>query len=161
MRQKTLKERLRTNPWFERLSDEHYEKMVSIATIVKWPAGKDIFREGDEDLYLYLILKGRVAIDISYPTRGRVRILTLNEDEIFGWSAVLPVVKIKTAGAHTILDTEAVAFDADALREICEQDHELGFLVYRRLTNVIAGRLSATRMQLLDMYSTGTESEIP
>ena len=159
MRQKQLNERLRTNPWFERLSDEHYEKMVSIATIVKWPAGKVIFREGDEDPYLYLILKGRVAIDISFPTRGRVRILTLNEDEIFGWSAVLPVVKIKTAGAQTILDTEAVAFDADALRELCEQDHELGFLVYRRLTNVIAGRLSATRMQLLDMYSTGTESE--
>jgi len=159
MRQKQLKERLETNPWFERLSDEHFEKMVSIATIVSWPAGKVIFREGDEDPFLYLILKGRVAIDMSFPTRGRVRILTVNADEIFGWSAVLPVVKIKTAGAQTILDTEAVAFNADALREICEQDHELGFLVYRRLTNVIAGRLSATRMQLLDMYSTGTESE--
>lgn len=155
----TIKEKLKSNPWFDRLSEEHLEKLVSIASDVHWPAGEVIFREGDEDHCIYLLLKGRVALDINFPTRGRIRILTVNENDIFGWSAFLPVVKIRTAGALTILDSEAIAFDAAALRALCDQDYELGYYVYQRLTNVIAGRLSATRLQLLDMYAAGSEAD--
>lgn len=145
------------NPWFERLSEKHLELFISISTLSSWTAGKMIFKEGDRDHGLYLLLSGRVALDISVPTRGRVTILTLSRNEIFGWSAVLPVEMIRTASARTILDSEAIVFNATALREACDQDHELGYIVYRRLTNVIAGRLMATRLQLLDMYAHGEE----
>ena len=144
---------LKNNPWFERLREEHLRMLVSISSPVQWPAGTTIFREGDRHPNLYLITEGRVAIDISIPSRGRVTILTLGENEVFGWSAVVPVVSIKTATARTVRDTQAVSFDAQALQELCETDHELGCLVYRRLVNIIAGRLSATRLQLIDMYA--------
>ena len=39
----------------------------------------------------------------------------------------------------------------ESMRDMSER--ELLDQVYRRLTNVIAGRLSATRLQLLDMYA--------
>lgn len=155
----TIIEKLKSNPWFDRLNEDHFNKIVSIASEVRWPAGEVIFQEGDVDHCIYLLLKGRVALDINFPTRGRIRILTVNENEIFGWSAFLPVVRIRTAGAHTILDSEAIAFDAAVLRVLCEQDHELGYHVYERLTDVIAGRLSATRLQLLDIYAAGKEGD--
>lgn len=150
---KMIAETLVANPWFQALKPEHFQKMVDIAAEEQWDGDAMIFREGDPGKYLYLILEGQVALEIHVPGRGRVTMLTLGPDDIFGWSAVLPVVGTRTASARAVRGTRAIAFDSQALREACETDHELGFHVYRRLTNVIAGRLSATRLQLLDMYA--------
>ena len=128
---------LKSNPWFDGLSEGHFKSLLSIAKEVRWPASKVIFREGEIATHLYLIIEGHVALEMNVPSRGKKTILTVGKDDVFGWSSVVPVVGIKTT---------------HALRKLCELDHELGYLVYRRLTNVIAARLSATRLQLLDMY---------
>ena len=141
------------NPWFRALGSLHFQKLVDIASSQQWAGNETIFREGDPANWLYLILEGQVALEIYAPGRGRRTILTLGPDDIFGWSAVLPVVGTRTASARAVHATRAIAFDSRALREACEADHDLGFHVYRRLTNVIAGRLSATRLQLLDVYA--------
>ncbi|MFA9406776.1 MAG: Crp/Fnr family transcriptional regulator [Anaerolineales bacterium] len=143
---------LKANPWFDGLSDGHFKSLLSIAKEVRWLAGKVIFREGEIATHIYLIIEGHVALEMSVPSRGKKTILTVGRDDVFGWSSVVPVVGIKTTSARSIQDTHAIGFDAPALRKECELDHELGYLVYRRLTNVIAARLSETRLQLLDMY---------
>ncbi|MFW6069162.1 MAG: cyclic nucleotide-binding domain-containing protein [Chloroflexota bacterium] len=153
MVKETLATTLRANPWFQALSPDHFQKMVDIATEQHWDGDVMIFREGEQGKYLHLILEGQVALEIYVPNHGRVTMLTLGPDDIFGWSAVLPVVGTRTASARAVHSTRTIAFDSQALREACEADHELGFHVYRRLTHVIAGRLSATRLQLLDMYA--------
>lgn len=151
--QNDVAEILRTNPWFQALKPSHFQKMVDLASIKQWGEGDMIFREGDPGKFLFLILEGHVALEIYVPGQGRKTILTLGPDDVFGWSAVLPVVGTRTASARAVTPTRAVAFASHALREACELDHDLGFHVFRRLTNVIAGRLSATRLQLLDMYA--------
>lgn len=150
-----LAEVLRSNPWFAALEPKHFEKLLAMATEMSWPAGRVIFREGGEDDRLYFVVEGQVALEIHVPARGRVTILTVGPNEIFGWSAAVPVVRKKTAGARAVQPTRAIAFDAAALRAACEADHDLGYHVYRRLTNVIATRLTATRLQLLDLYAVG------
>lgn len=151
---KSLLEGIKNNPWFTPLSKSHLKKLVSITSQVHWPAGKVIFREGEEEgQHLYLVMEGRVALEIYFPARGRVTILTLGDNDLFGWSSVLPAVDIKTATARAILDTHAIAINARALRKMCDQDHELGHIVYRALANIIANRLTATRLQLLDIYA--------
>ncbi|MDQ7859811.1 MAG: hypothetical protein RB149_13505, partial [Armatimonadota bacterium] len=64
-------------------------------------------------------------------------------------------VETKTASARTLQPTRVIVMDAGALHAACEEDHHLGYHVYRTLARVIAGRLKATRMQLLDMYAVG------
>lgn len=153
MAREVLADILSQNPWFQSLEPDHFEKLLSIASLAEWPEGQTIFAEGGQDAKLYLILEGRVAIDKHVPGRGRVTLLTLGPSEIFGWSAVVPVIGTRTATARAVAPTRAVTFDSVALQQACDEDHDLGYLVYRRLTNIIAGRLSATRLQLLDMYS--------
>ena len=143
---------LSQNPWFQGLEPDHFEKLLAIAGLAEWAEGQTIFAEGGQDAKLYLILEGRVAIEKYVPGRGRVTLLTLGPSEIFGWSAVVPVIGTRTATARAAAPTQAVTFDSQALVQVCDEDHDLGYLVYRRLTNIIAGRLSATRLQLLDMY---------
>lgn len=144
---------LRQNPWFQSLNPDHFQKMVEIAREVNWSEGQIIFGEGDPGDRLYLVAEGRVALEIYVPDQGRRTILTVGPDEVFGWSAVTPVVRTRMASARAVSQTKAIAFDSQALSQACEEDHELGYFVYRRLTNIIAGRLSATRLQLIDMYA--------
>lgn len=153
MGKQSLIELLQINPWFAALKPQHFKKLITIVSEMRWQSGQIIFREGDEDYRLCLVLEGQVAIEIHTPTRGRVTILTVEPNEVFGWSSTVPVIQRKTATARAVKPTKAAVFDAIALRAACEEDHDLGYQVYRRLTNVIASRLTATRLQLLDMYA--------
>lgn len=153
MESQELNNLLKQNPWFQALDPAHYLKMVGIASVTSWSEGQIVFGEGDHVDLLYLIVEGRVALEMYIPDRGRRTILTVGPDEVFGWSAVTPTLRTRMASARAVTKTRAIAFDSQALREACEEDHDLGYFVYRRLTNIIAGRLSATRLQLIDMYA--------
>jgi CRP-like cAMP-binding protein len=148
---------LQSNPWFSTLATPHLEILAGLATEQQWLAGQVVFREGDRHQQVYVILEGRMALEIHVPNRGRVTILTVGPDEILGWSAAVPGQRKKTASARAMQDTRALAFDAAALAAACEANHDLGYHIYRWLTNVIAGRLTATRLQLLDMYAVDPE----
>ncbi|MFZ2095241.1 MAG: Crp/Fnr family transcriptional regulator [Anaerolineales bacterium] len=144
---------LQAIPWFQVMDGNHFNKLVSIAKIFTFEPGQVIFREGDKEDYLYVVIEGRIAIDISVPGRGRMRILTADAMEVVGWSSVTPVVRQRTAGARAVLPSRLVAFDAIELRKLCDEDHDLGYFVMRRLANVVASRLMTTRLQLLDIFA--------
>lgn len=130
---------------------QHLEKLASIATEVAFSEGEVIFREGDVGELVYLIREGRVALEIRMPGRGRVSLLTVGPGELLGWSSMFPG-RHKTAGARAVRPTRAIAISAAQLWEICEADHDLGYPIMWRVAEVIAGRLAATRLQLLDMF---------
>ncbi len=155
--QQELVRALQVIPWFQVMTPEHFNKMTSIAKIFKFEAGQVIFHEGDKEDYLYVVLEGRVAIEITVPGRGRVRILTADAMDEVGWSSVTPVVRQRTAGARAVLPSRLVAFEAAELRRLCDEDHDFGYYVMRRLANVVAGRLLTTRLQLLDMFANPVE----
>ena len=52
-----------------------------------------------------------------------------------------------------MLHTRAIALDGDCLRRKCEENHDLGYEVHKRIADVMAGLLESTRLQLLDLYS--------
>jgi CRP/FNR family cyclic AMP-dependent transcriptional regulator len=43
-------------------------------------------------------------------------------------------------------------FDGKCLRKKCEDDHDLGYEIFKRFLAVITERLESTRLQLLDLY---------
>jgi CRP-like cAMP-binding protein len=128
-----------------------HERLAGISTPVSWAADAIIFREGDRDSVLYVVEAGQVAIEISVPGRGRVTILTVGPGEVFGWSSLF-YQRPKTASARTLEATAAFAIDAVRLREFCEADCQMGYILTQRILDVVSERLKATRMQLLDIY---------
>ncbi len=155
--QQELISALQAISWFNVMPENHFNKMASISKIFKFEPGQTIFHEGDKEDYLYIVLEGRVAIEIAVPGRGRMRILTADPMDVLGWSSVTPVVRQRTAGARAVLPSRLVAIDANDLRRACDEDHSLGYYVMRRLANVVAGRLLTTRLQLLDMFANPSE----
>ncbi len=129
----------------------HLDQIAAITTSTNWDAGTTVFREGDQDSFLYVVEEGRVAIEIAVPGRGRVVILTVGPGEVFGWSSIF-ADRHKTAAARTIEPAKALAIDAGRLRELCDAEPQLGYLLTRRILEVVSERLKATRLQLLDIY---------
>ena len=133
------------------LEPAHLDQLASIARPVEWAADQRIFREGQADDHLYLVVEGHVGIEVSVPQRGNVRVLTIGPGEVLGWSSVY-YQKSKTAGATALEPTRALAFDAARLREWSESDPRFGYWLAKRLLQTVSDRLKATRMQLLDVF---------
>jgi len=150
---KELTAALQSIPWFQELEPKHFESMSSIALLKQVEAGEEIFHEGDKEDYLYIVLEGRIAIDMFVPGRGRQRVYTAEPMDVIGWSSVTPVVRQRTASARAVLPGRVVCLDAPKLRQLCDRDHDLGYVVMRRLANVVASRLLVSRLQLLDMFA--------
>lgn len=144
---------LQSIPWFQEIRPEHFDRLCGIAALREVEAGEELFREGDKEDYLYVVLEGRVAVEIFVPGRGRMRIYTAEPMDVVGWSSVTPVIRQRTASATAVLPGRLIAFDAKKLRTLSDEDHELGYVVMRRMANVVASRLLVTRLQLLDMFA--------
>lgn len=152
IQEQTIKE-LGKIPWFKELEKKHLEIIASICTLRHVRADEVLFHEGDKEDNLYIVINGRIALDIFVPHRGKIRIYTVEPPDLFGWSSVTPVVHQRTAGATAVIDGLVACIDSEKLRQICEEDHDLGYLVMRRLANIVASRLLVTRLQLLDMFA--------
>ncbi|MCB2178868.1 Crp/Fnr family transcriptional regulator [bacterium] len=148
-----LTEILQTIPWFQALSDEHFHKIAGITEVVALSRDEVLFKQGDQQKYLYVVVKGRVGVEIYSPIRGALRVFTAEPMDVVGWSSATPVVRQRTATARAVLDSLLIAIDASKLNQFCEQDHELGFIVMRRMANVAASRVMICRLQLVDLFA--------
>lgn len=154
-----LLEIFHTIPWFQQLPDDHLNLLVGLSHLIEYPRGQDIFKEGEPEDYLYVVVNGRVAIEIFVPGQGRISIYTAEPTEVVGWSSVTPVVLKRTASARAVLDSRLIAIDAQSLRRLCERDCGLGCTIFRHISNVAAQRLLMTRLQLLDIFTHPAEQK--
>jgi CRP-like cAMP-binding protein len=157
-----LAQALRRVPWLSELSEAHFARVLELAHRVEKKTGEALFLEGDREDYLYILLEGRIALEITVPGRGRVRVSTIEPFDLVGWSSVTPVIQRRTAAARAVLPSRLVALEAAGLQQLCQEDHHFGYLFMQQVANVIASRLWATRLQLLDMFANpipGEESQ--
>jgi len=128
------------------------ERVVSLATIRECRSGMVLFQEGEAAESIAVLAAGTVALEMRFPGRGRVRLLTVGRGELLGWTALLGGGPV-TATAVAQTDVRLVSFLGRDLAALCDRDHEVGFHVMRRLAWAVSRRLTATRLQLLDLYS--------
>lgn len=148
---KTLEDLLGEHPFFEGLDPQHIHLIAGCASNVVFEEGEQIFKEGDDANYFYVVRHGRVALDVFVPRRGPVTILSVEDGDVLGWSWMFPPYKWHF-DARAVELTRAAAFDARCLREKYEQDPKLGFEMMKRFAQVMLDRMNVSRLQLLDMY---------
>lgn len=134
------------------LKPRHLDILANMATEEMFEEGDMIFYEGDQGDKLYLVEEGRISVEVNTPGRGRAVILTVGPGQLLGWSSLFPL-KRKTAFGRALTPVRAIALDAKALRQACDADHDLGHAIGWLVAELIADRLKATRMQLLDIFA--------
>jgi CRP-like cAMP-binding protein len=129
--------------------------LAELAALVarrEFSPGDMVFREGANCDDLFLIATGLVALDVQVPCRGPVRILTIGQGELLGWSALLGTGPM-TATATALEPTAAFAIPGARIRSLCERNHEVGYRIMQQTASTLAQRLTATRMQMLDLFA--------
>jgi CRP-like cAMP-binding protein len=142
---------LRHHPFVAEFEPRHIEQLAALAKEVRFERDQILFREGDECSEFYLIVTGLIALEIAAPGHT-FRVQTLFAGDELGWSALL-MGRGKHFQARTLERVDALAFEGSELLAACRQDALFGFMLMQRLLAVVAERLQATRLQLLDMYS--------
>jgi CRP/FNR family transcriptional regulator, cyclic AMP receptor protein len=144
---------LRRIPWFTDLCQSQLECLANLAILQELEAGDVLFHEGDREDYLYVLLEGQIVLEVEVPSRGRVPIYTAEVLDILGWSSMTPIVRQRTAQARAIKPSLLLGLNSKLLQQECEEDHELGYIIMRRLANVVASRLLTTRLGLFDIIA--------
>jgi CRP/FNR family cyclic AMP-dependent transcriptional regulator len=144
---------LRRIPWFVDLTQLQLDCLGSIATLHELDEGAVLFTEGDREDYLYILLEGQVVLEVEVPTRGQVRVYTAEVLDIIGWSSMTPIIRQRTASVRATKPCLLLGLNSKLLQQMCDEDHELGYIVMKRLANVVANRLLTTRLCLLEMIA--------
>lgn len=142
---------LRECRFFEGLDERHFKLLTGCASNVKYNAGDNIFREGEDANHFYIIRHGMVSLELYSPDKGSISIQTLGEGDVLGWSWLIPPY-FWAYDAKAVEPTRAITLDGKCLRNKCEADHDLGYELLKRFSHIVSERLHAANLQLLDMY---------
>jgi CRP/FNR family cyclic AMP-dependent transcriptional regulator len=149
----TMEDLIVEHPFFKGLDQSYISFLAGCATNVRFLSGEFLFREGEVADSFFLLRHGLVSLETYMPGRGEVTIQTLGENQVIGWSWLFPPYRWHYT-ARCLELTRAVSFDGVCLRTKCEEDHDLGYALLGEFAAIIAQRLQATRLQLLDVYGT-------
>lgn len=142
-------------PFFDGLDAPTLELLAGCAGNVHFPAGEQLFRQGDSADVFYVVRQGSIALETFVPTRGSVLIETIEAGEALGWSWLFPPYRWHF-DARALTVVRATRFDGACLRQKCDDDPTLGYDLMSRFAQVAIERLQWTRLRLLDVYGNGT-----
>ena len=146
-------EELGRHPFMKGLSGELVARMAECTDgIVHWNDDEVIFRSGGEADKCYLIRNGEVALEMHSPGVGSRIIQTVARGQVLGWSWLFPPYRW-AFDARVLTPTDAVVLDGAKVRQFLDEERDLGFDLIVRFGGLIAARLQATRLQLMDLYA--------
>ena len=151
MQIKELQTILHEHQFMADIDPKHVEKIAEHSSLKIFKMGDYLSRRGDPADCFYLIRNGVVAIEVFHPAKGPLTVETLDAGNVLGWAWLVPPYKW-SFDARAMELTRGICIHADWLRKYCEQDHDVGYLIVKRFMLVMAERLEATRIQLLDLY---------
>jgi CRP/FNR family cyclic AMP-dependent transcriptional regulator len=147
----SLIETLREIRFLHDIGPMHLEQIAKFAQCRDLKEGDVVFRQGDAAQYIYLLVYGNVSLEICAAGSGCQQILTLGPGELLGWSSMLEQLSY-TARARALVATRLVEINVVQLLAMCDHDPQFGYELMRQVALALAKRLSATRMQLLNVY---------
>ena len=142
------------------VSEETIREVAKLGTRIQFPSDTVIFRNDDPALNSYLIIEGRISLEICGPGVGCTRLMTIGNGDLLGCSPLLEQDKL-TATARTLSPTQAIQLQGSEVVRRCEQNGRFGYEFMKCTAKAVAKRLTATRLQLLDMYREDTSTISP
>jgi CRP/FNR family cyclic AMP-dependent transcriptional regulator len=129
------------------MSPHQLQLLTDSAMEMQFEAGRSIFEEGSPANRFYLILEGKVVLESELAERGMLPIQTLGPGDDLGWSWLFPSHYLHLS-ARAVEPTKTIFFFGTRLREQCDQDHEFGYELMKRIAEVVIQRLRATQVRL-------------
>ena len=150
MKIQSIESLLSSQAFFSGLPDACMTNVAGCGKNEIFAADKFLARAGQPAEQFFVIRSGQIAIEIHASGRS-LRVQTAGAGEVVGWSWLFPPHQW-TFDVHALEETHVIALDGKCLRNKCESDPVLGYQLMKRFAGILVQRLSATRLQLLDVY---------
>lgn len=130
-------------PAFQYLSYQELVKVVSFGELIKFPAGKELCKEGDPGGEMMLILHGNALVRISGKEIGK-----LSKGDVFGEMSMIDSAP-RSATVIATMPTNVLAFPRKALFELFQEDSVLAVKFLWGVTNEMNKRLREASNKLV------------
>ena len=146
---KALYELIARQPFFQGLLGPQLQLLAASAMEMQFAAGESVLQEGAPANRFFVILEGKVALELEVDSDGtKLAIQTLGPGDDVGWSWLFPPYSVHVS-ARALEPTKTIFFYGTRLREQCEQDHELGYQLMKRIAEVATQCLQSTQQSLI------------
>ncbi|HXG49733.1 MAG TPA: cyclic nucleotide-binding domain-containing protein [Methylomirabilota bacterium] len=130
------------------MKPDHLAVICECASDADFKTGDVLFREGEPANRLYLIERGRVAIEATCRGEGPKVVQEVAGGDVLGWSWLFPPF-VWHFGARSLEPTHALVLDGGHLLAAAERDHDFGYELMKRVVQVGIQRLQSTRRQMV------------
>ena len=149
----TLEAAIAKHSFLAGVKPAHLRVLFQNAMRVHFKEGETIFREGDPANRFYLIETGKVSLETHVKEGPGHPVQTITAGDVLGWSWLFPPYYLHLS-ARALEPTRTIFFHGTRLREQCEQDHDLGYQLMKRIAEVVIQRLRATQQRLMECNDT-------
>lgn len=146
----SMRDELAQHAFLADMASWHIAKLAACAQAVDLSPGHYIWRQGQRPEMVYLVSRGRVALEIQIPNQGALEVESIREGEFLPW-LWLGGVSRRRFDARAVLPTRVLVLDGRKLRALCEQDHEFGYQLLKRFARATEDRLQAARLHILEL----------
>ena len=151
MTRASIAELVSAHPLLTGLPDDAVVQVAECASNVGFDPGALLLVEGGPADTLYLLRRGRVAIELHSPGHGSKVIETVGPGGIVGLSWLFPPFRWQF-DARATEKVVAIAIDAPCLRAKAQADDALGRALAERVSAMLLDRLQTTRIRVLNLY---------
>ena len=149
---------IRNIPWFHDLTPDQIDRLAKISRIQLFQPEEELFHEGDRVENLYIILNGEVVLENYIPTMGNHVVAHAESLDVIGWSCLTPVVRQRSATVKVLKSARMITIKGEDLIDLCEEDSSLGYIIMRRVANIVASQFLSTRLYLYEIIRNATHS---
>ena len=146
---KVTPDELKDVSFFGKFTDAQLNTIAAMSSVKEFKVKDILFEQYDELTELYILLDGTLSLGISIARDKRIHLGTIEEGQLFSWSAVFPPY-ISTAWVMAITPAKVLAVDAKRLNEEIDRDCDFGLKTLWEIAHTLSHRLSDTRFQLMN-----------
>lgn len=136
----------------DNLTEPMLENMRPLAQLNLFGERHVIYEEGQEADYFYMLLKGKVILEVEASELIMISIEAIKPGYSFGWSALLPGSKCNTY-AICVEPCEMMAVPGGKFLELLDKDHTIGYKFMKRVVSILKGRVERRTGQFLKVMS--------
>jgi len=159
---------------FKFFSDVHpatLELIAQKAEILDFKSGDVIFRFGEPAEHLYGVIEGDIGLSVVFKDKvlrteieyeeaiqtsmveeeKSIVVDSVQPGQVFGWASLVGPGR-RTVTAHCIEAARVIALPASELRTMFEADNALGYVIMKRMSDIISKRLKKRTEKLIETW---------
>ena len=128
---------------FQGLNNEQLAEIIKCSEEEEFQHETRLFEKGEKAAYLWIVGEGQV--DLRFEVAGSTSseentISSISEAGAFGWSSFTSPNKYRLSGYCAAKPCKLIKVDREALRQLFEQDPDMGYAVISNVATVVGTR---------------------